>query len=197
MKLKNYETHADFTDKLIFLMKFLESSSQVGSITPSSRFLAEKMVEPIHWDQVKAVAELGAGTGVFTNHINALKSPNCKLAVFEKDEEMRDQLYTSYPDLNYFCDALKLSEKVQSIGMGPLDAVISGLPFALFEESDRDEIIDEVIRSLKPDGIFVAFQYSLQMKSLLKQKFSKVDISFVPLNIPPAFVYVCHKEEVK
>lgn len=41
-------------------MKLLESPSQVGSITQSSRFLAEKMVEPIHWDQGKAVAELGA-----------------------------------------------------------------------------------------------------------------------------------------
>lgn len=179
--------------KLTFFMKFIEFPAQVGSITPSSRFLAEKMLDPIDWEKVQAVAELGAGTGAFTKHMHARKSPNCKVAVFEKDDEMRDQLYTLYPDLKYFGDALKLSEKVQSMGIGSLDAVISGLPFALFEEFHRERIIDEVIRSLKPNGTFVAFQYSLQMKNLLLSRFSHVDISFVPLNLPPAFVYVCRK----
>lgn len=193
MEIKNYDIHFNLSDKIIFLSKFIESPFKVGSITPSSRFLAKKMLEPIDWENVRAVAELGAGTGAFTRHIHTVKSPNCKVAVFEKDDEMREQLYTKYPDLKYFEDALNLSENVQSIGISSLDAVVSGLPFALFEESDRETIINEVIHSLKPDGTFVTFQYSLQMKTLLSRKFSHVYISFVPLNLPPAFVYVCRK----
>ncbi|HBV87951.1 MAG TPA: hypothetical protein DEF42_15180 [Desulfosporosinus sp.] len=117
MEFKNYEAHANLTDKLTFLMKFIESPTQVGSITPSSRFLAEKMVRPIDWDQVKAVAELGAGTGAFTNYINALKSPNCKVAVFEKDEEMRDQLYNLYPWESIY---LKLKNSLNILDTMPL-----------------------------------------------------------------------------
>ena len=193
MEHKDYKTRTNSNDKLTLLIKFMKSPSQVGSVTPSSRFLAKKMLEPIDWGNVRSVAELGAGTGAFTKHIHELKSPKCEVTVFEKDDEMRNQLFALYPDLKYFGDARKLSEEVQSIGVGTLDAVVSGLPFALFKESDRERIIDEVIYSLKPNGIFITFQYSLQMKNLLTTKFSQVDISFVPLNIPPAFVYVCRR----
>ena len=47
MELKYYELHWDITEKYNFLMKFMESPTQVGSITPSSRFLAKKMIELI------------------------------------------------------------------------------------------------------------------------------------------------------
>ena len=193
MELINHEIHLNLTEKLTFLMKFMESPSQVGSITPSSRFLAKRTLEPIDWNTTRAIAELGAGTGAFTKHIQALKHQDCKVAVFEKDEEMRDELSTLYPDLLYFEDALRLSENVISMGMESLDAVVSGLPFTLFEKAVRERIIEGVLHSLKPNGVFVAFQYSLQMKKLLSQKFSRVEISFVPLNFPPAFVYICHK----
>lgn len=174
-------------------MKFMQSPAQVGSITPSSRFLAKKTLEPIEWNTARAIAELGAGTGAFTKHIQTLKHRDCKVAVFEKDQEMRDELNTLYPDLIYFEDALRLSENVKSMGMDSLDAVVSGLPFTLFKEAVREQIIDGVLDSLKNKGVFVAFQYSLQMKKLLLRKFSRVEISFVSLNFPPAFVYVCHK----
>ncbi len=193
MELINYETHLKLTEKLTFLMKFMESPTQVGSITPSSRFLTKKMLKPIEWNTARAIAELGAGTGAFTRNIQVLKHQDCKVAVFEKDEEMRDELNTVYPNFIYFEDALCLSENVNSMGMDSLDAVVSGLPFTLFKEAVREQILDGVINSLKPNGVFVAFQYSLQMKKLLSQKFSRVEISFVPLNFPPAFVYVCHK----
>jgi Phospholipid N-methyltransferase len=145
----------------------------VGSITPSSKFLAAKMLEPLDFVNIRALAELGAGTGAFTKYIHAFKLPDCKVAVFEKDKQMRDKLYSSYPEMMYFEDALRLSEQIQSIEIDSLDAVISGLPFALFEESVRERIIEAVIGSLKPNGIFVAFQYSQQMKTLLKNRFFK------------------------
>ena len=193
MELINHEMHSILTEKLTFLMKFIESPSQVGSITPSSRFLANNMLKFIDWKTVRVIAELGAGTGAITKHIQELKHQDCKVAVFEKDEEMRDELSTLYPDLLYFEDALRLFENVKSMGMESLDAVVSGLPFTLFKETVRERLLDGVLHSLKPNGVFVAFQYSLQMKKLLSRKFSRVEISFVPLNFPPAFVYVCHK----
>ncbi|MGC7872197.1 class I SAM-dependent methyltransferase [Desulfosporosinus sp. SYSU MS00001] len=193
MELIKFNLNLTLTEKMTFLIKFLKSPCQIGSVTPSSKFLAAKMLEPINWQRVNAVAELGAGTGAFTRHIQAVKKQNCKLAVFEKDDEMRNMLSTLCPDLNYFKDAAHLSEGTLSIGLDSLDAIISGLPFALFDEDAREQIIDEVIQSLKPQGIFVAFQYSLQMKPLLSRKFSQVKISFVARNLPPAFVYVCHK----
>ncbi|WP_088187176.1 methyltransferase [Desulfosporosinus sp. FKA] len=193
MSIKNSNLSLNSANKLFFLRKFIESPFQIGSVTPSSKFLAAKMLEPLDWRSIRAIAELGAGTGVITKYIQAFKHPDCKAAVFEKDHEMRSKLKTCYPEMMYFEDALGLSEQLQAAEIGSLDVVVSGLPFALFETSVRKRIVDAVIDSLKPNGIFVTFQYSLQMKTMLINNFSQVEISFVPLNIPPAFVYVCRK----
>lgn len=180
-------------ERINFFQKFIEAPSQIGSITPSSRFLAKKMLESIDWSKTRAVAELGAGTGVFTRDIYRLKRPDCKVAVFEKDKVMRGTIARRYSRVYCFDDVLYLRQKVRSIGMRSLDVVVSGIPFALLEEAKRENIIDQVAKVLKPNGLFVAFQYSLQMKALLQKKFSQVEVSFVPLNIPPAFVYYCRK----
>ncbi len=182
-------------ERLTFLAKFIQSPGQVGSIAPSSRFLAAKMLAPIDWETARTVAELGAGTGALTKYIYAFKQPDCKVIIFEKDQQMREQLESSYPGIVCFEDALHLKENLYSQlnNINSVDAVVSGLPFALFENKMRKSIIEQVADALKPDGIFIAFQYSLQMKNLLMNTFSRVEISFVSLNIPPAFVYFCHK----
>jgi phospholipid N-methyltransferase len=74
-----------------------------------------------------------------------------------------------------------------------LDGVISGLPFANFSPSLRDLILDNVQAALKPEGKFIAFQYSLRLKSRLERRFESVTTSLVPLNVPPAFVHVCER----
>lgn len=49
----------------------MKSPKNVGSVAPSSRFLAKKMVNQVEWDHIKAVAELGAGTGPITRYIQS------------------------------------------------------------------------------------------------------------------------------
>ncbi|MBL0387261.1 methyltransferase domain-containing protein [Tumebacillus sp. ITR2] len=180
------------TEKWMFLNKFLESPKSVGSVTPSSRFLTDKMLKPVKWSEALAVAELGSGTGVFTRGIERVKRADCQLVLFEQDPEMRFRLAQEFPDTVCRHDAQELVREVESLGIKQLDAVISGLPFANFEQDVRDRILDQVVQSLKPGGVFVTFQYSLQMRRQLREKFDRVQVGFVPLNVPPAFVYVCY-----
>lgn len=182
-------------EKMVFLYKFLQSPKSVGSVTPSSRFLTEKMMRPIDWSTLRAIAELGAGTGVFTRAIRERMHPDSKALIFEQDDAMRCQLRRSEPSLTFEKDARDLSASMGRLGLSHLDAVVSGLPFANFDPVLRDRILDEVSRSLRPGGVFVTFQYSLQMKAHLENKFAKLQIGFVPLNFPPAFVYVCSTGE--
>ncbi|CAG7629243.1 class I SAM-dependent methyltransferase [Paenibacillus allorhizosphaerae] len=179
--------------KWMFLKKFIQNPRDVGSIIPSSNRLTNKMLEPIPWDQARNVVELGAGTGIFTKAIYELARPDCKVAIFEKEDEMRSQLLEMYKGF-YFCkNALDLQACLPKIGMAKADCIISGLPFANFAQSDREQIIRQVHDSLSDDGIFVTFQYSLQMKKMLQSAFAHVSVSFVAWNMPPAFVYVCRK----
>ncbi|WP_179952657.1 class I SAM-dependent methyltransferase [Cohnella abietis] len=181
----------------IFLRKFLVQPKQIGSVVPSSKFLASKMVGSIPWDNVEAVAELGAGTGAITRYIAERVRPSTKVYLFEKDARMRRKLKEDYPDFICSANATNLFPVLKSngdtIGGKQLDCIISGLPFYNFPQVVRDQLMEQIEISLKPGGLFVAFQYSLQMRKQMAKLFNIERIYFVPLNFPPAFVYVCRQ----
>ncbi|MEW9672448.1 class I SAM-dependent methyltransferase [Ammoniphilus sp. 3BR4] len=181
-------------DRLTFLFKFIQSPTHIGSITPSSSFLAKKMFEQISWDTMDAIVELGAGTGVFTRYIHQQKKESTKAIIIEKDAQMRKELQASFPSCYFSSDAEKLDSLLQKLNIPQVDCIISGLPFANFSPELRIEIMNAVMDCLKPGGLFIAFQYSLQMKTMLKQYFKKMDIAFELFNFPPAFIYTCEKQ---
>ncbi|AIW41735.1 MULTISPECIES: hypothetical protein [Paenibacillus] len=53
----------------MFLQRFIKNPKRVGSVLPSSRFLASKMVQSVSWDDVSKIAEFGSGTGAITRFI--------------------------------------------------------------------------------------------------------------------------------
>ncbi|OEF95608.1 class I SAM-dependent methyltransferase [Desulfuribacillus alkaliarsenatis] len=180
-------------EKATFLYKFIKKPKQIGSITPSSRYLVRKMLETVDFNKTNSVVELGAGTGVITQEIYNSKKSDTDFYIFEYDDEMRAVLKNIYKTAAYCKDAYELKDTLSSYGASEVDCIISCLPLATFSETGRQAIMEQVIESLSDDGIFVAYQYSLQMKQLLSKNFSKVTIQFVPLNIPPAFIYICQK----
>jgi len=181
-------------EKFLFFSKFLKSPGQVGSITPSSPFLAKAMVNAISWDTVCCAAEFGAGTGAITKFIHASAQKRAKVLVFETDVQMRQRLAEQYPGFECHPDCRDLQRILERERLGELDCIISGLPFFNFPQQLRDDIMAQAVASLKEDGLFVAFQYSQQMKRQLNEQFVIEDIKFVPMNVPPAFVYVCRKK---
>ncbi|MHA6528816.1 class I SAM-dependent methyltransferase [Paenibacillus sp. BAC0078] len=182
-------------DNLLFLRSFVKNPKNVGSIIPSSRFLANAMVKQAIWQESTAVAELGAGTGAITRYIQTNANENTKVLLFEMDQTMRSNLQNEYPNFTCHPNAAALVDAMKKEGLNQLDYIFSGLPFFNFERSLRDTLIEQIHQALKPGGLFIAFQYSLQMKKQLSEKFIIEKIEFVPLNIPSAFVYVCRKKE--
>ncbi len=179
----------------LFLRKFMNRPKQIGSIVPSSAFLAQCMVEAVPWTSVGAVAELGSGTGAVTREIAKRVRPDAQVYLFEMDSRMRSRLADKYPRFKRAANAANLLRVMERNGTQQLDCIVSCLPFFNFPASLRDELMRQVIEALKPGGLFIAFQYSLQMKKRLSRHFKLETIKFVPWNMPPAFVYVCRKEE--
>ncbi|WP_425313148.1 class I SAM-dependent methyltransferase [Paenibacillus mangrovi] len=180
-------------EKMLFLYKFSRAPKQIGSITPSSVFLAKKMLEQVEWNQVQHIAELGAGTGAITRYIDAVNLQRANVMLFEKDALLRGQLARRFPAYSCYADACKLQEALQDEGIEQLDCILSGLPFFNFPQQLRDQLMEQITTSLKPGGLLIAFQYSQQMKKQLSSLFDIEHVYYVPLNIPPAFVYVCCK----
>ncbi|WP_124727165.1 class I SAM-dependent methyltransferase [Staphylospora marina] len=177
--------------KIRFLSRFLTCPREVGSITPSSGFLVNAICKTVFWNRVELVVELGAGTGVVTAEIARNLKPGAKAVIFEKDAVFSRQLKRDFPLFTHCRDAMRLTEELETHGIREADCIISCLPMANFSTEQRVELLDHVKKVLKPDGMFVQYQYSLQMKKTLKSRFKVVHTHFVPLNLPPAFVHVC------
>ncbi|QLG40532.1 methyltransferase domain-containing protein [Paenibacillus sp. E222] len=153
------------------------------------------MVNHAPWLEAKAVAELGSGTGAITRYIFNQAQDFTKVLLFEKDETMRTNLKKTYPGASCYPNAAHLVESMNQENIQQLDCIFSGLPFFNLKPELRNTLVDQIYEALKPQGLFIAFQYSLQMKNTLSERFIIEKIDLVPLNIPPAFVYVCRKKE--
>lgn len=181
-------------EKILFLSKFIHAPKQIGSVTPSSKYLAEKMLAPIQWNEARSIAELGAGTGAITKYLYSTKKEGSKILLFEKDTYLRENLSKQYADCSVYEDACQLQTVMRNEGIEQLDCILSGLPFFNFSAVTRSRLLEQILLSLKCGGLFIAFQYSWQMKHQLEQHFDIIKICFVPVNLPPAFVYVCRKK---
>jgi phospholipid N-methyltransferase len=179
------------TDMIVFLKRFLSAPGRVGSVAPSSRFLCREMIKQIPWHKVRTIVELGPGTGVFTGAILRKKRADATFMVIERDPDFRKLLQSRFPGILIKNEALQLNNYLAEMSMDRVDVIISGLPFAVFPAEIRSAILDEIVKALAPGGLFITFQYSLQLHSELQQRFSTVDVSFTALNIPPAFIYQC------
>ncbi|MEY4571090.1 MAG: hypothetical protein RLZ10_283 [Bacteroidota bacterium] len=182
--------------KKTFLREFIREKKTVGSITPSSRFLASKMIDNLDFSSVEVVVEIGPGTGVFTRKILQKIPEQVLLLVLELNEEFYDKLKCEFTQTNIKIihdSAENLRKYLEFYGFENADLIISSLPLSNIDETVRNNILSTITESLKPQGKFIQFQYSLQAKKELNHWFSKVNIKFTALNIPPAFVYSCVK----
>ncbi|MEJ8548636.1 class I SAM-dependent methyltransferase [Brevibacillus borstelensis] len=183
-------------DFMVFLRRFLAEPGRVGSIIPSSRFLCEKMLSSVDWNKSDVIIELGPGTGAFTESILEKKRIDAKYVLVERDPQFREMLSRRFPGVTMWDEALMLQQYIRETGIGKADAIISGLPFANFPAELRSGILNEVQSALAPGGLFITFQYSLQLKAELRTRFQRVETTFTPLNIPPAFIYTCRDGSV-
>lgn len=184
------------TTKKGFLKQFFKEHKVVGAMSPSSKFLGEKMLKNVDFENSDLLVELGPGTGVFTELIINRLKPNSKLLVFELNDHFYSNLKKKINDdrVTLIHDSAEnIAKYLAENEIGKIDAIISSLPLAIFDADLRSSVLEKSYDVLKQDGTFVQFQYSLQAKSLLKDKFSNVDIQFSLMNFPPAFVYNCKK----
>jgi phospholipid N-methyltransferase len=178
---------------LLFWQQFIKHPGCVGSILPSSRYLARKLVSNIEWDRCKTVVELGAGTGTFTKYLVDAKPARTKLLIFENNSVFRVLLTKRFREITLFDDATNLEEVLFAEGIKGVDCVVSGLPFAVFPDEKRQDILRQVQRVLGLDAQFITFQYSPQIYRELCSIFSDVQIRFTLLNVPPAIIYICRR----
>jgi phospholipid N-methyltransferase len=181
----------------------------VGAVAPSSRGLAELLAgvvprpgsEP-RQDRV-VVVELGPGTGAITEAIEQRLPDRARHLAVDSNPAMVEFLRERCPGLEAVQgDAAELGALLAERSVGPVDAVVSGLPWSLFRAAQQDAILTSVSAALRPDGVFTTFAYlharpltaARRFRSRLRAHFDEVVTTRnVWRNLPPAFGYVCRR----
>ena len=186
-----------------FVAAALRRPSTIGAVVPSSARLAEVLATVVPRVGAPVVVELGPGTGAVSEVISARLPSGARHLAVELDQGMVDYLRTHQPGLEVVQgDAATLAELLADHGVTHVDAVVSGLPWALFDGATQAAILGAVSEVIGSTGAFTTFAYvhgltlgaARRFRATLRATFDEVVVSgIVWRNVPPAFVYVCRR----
>ncbi len=189
------------SDCLPFFLQAWRSKGAVGAILPSSRRVAEVLVEKGRLAQAGRIIELGPGSGAITGEIMERKKRGAQVLAIERDRQFARDLSSRFPDLQVVrgC-ASHVEEIARREGFGQADCIVSTVPWSLMEAHMKSSTLYGVRRSLSEDGIFVtAVCYGLhwlpagrRLDGILRDVFANV-MTFPVIfgSFPPMAVYQC------
>lgn len=179
----------------LFATNFLKHPGMIGSVVPSSRYLVERMLEPIDWRRTERIIEYGPGEGTFTRQILDRMGPDARLLLIELNADLAAYLKREFNDPRLTVvhgSAADVNRILAEQGWDDgADYAISGIPFSTIPEALRTEILRETRACLRPGGEFIVFQFSSKVFRYLKQTFDAVEKAIVLRNFPPAQCYRC------
>lgn len=181
-------------DTARFLRAFARDPLHTAAVAPSSAALAAAMTADVA--PGAAVLELGPGTGAFTRAIQERLGGTGRHLAVELDAGWAALLADRYPAVEVVrADARDLPALLDERGAGPVDAVVSGLPWVAYAGTDLHALI---AAALAPTGVFTQFAYTATRRlpparrqlADLRAHFADVRVGpVVRRNLPPAVVH--------
>jgi phosphatidylethanolamine/phosphatidyl-N-methylethanolamine N-methyltransferase len=175
----------------------------MGAVAPSSARLARVLASVVPRCGEPVVVELGPGTGVVSAAIDRRLPPGARHLAVELDPAMVRYLRRARPGLEVVPgDAAALRALLAERDVQQVDAVVSGLPWALFDTGTQRAILDQVAAVLAPGAAFTTFAYvhglpiaaARRFRRTLDEVFDEVlTSSTIWRNLPPALTYVCRR----
>jgi len=185
-------------DSFEFLRGFLRNPAQVGSVTPSSRFLEQRLVRSAAIAQARTVVELGPGTGGTTAAFLQAMSGSARLLAVELDPTFHEHLRQSLPDPRLFLElgsAERLAEFLAARRLPAPDSIISGIPFSTMPPEVSDRIAATIAQVLRPGGRFVAYQVRAHVADYVRPYLGEPEKRWEVVNVPPVRVFTWVKPE--
>lgn len=165
----------------------------MGTVIRSGPSMCRKMTEFIEPQKDKIIVELGAGDGVITSYILDVMEADATLFVFEINADLC-KVVSKIQDKRMILindGAQNLQKYLDEYQITQVDMIISAIPFLVLPEELTQEILLLCKEKLKANGVFVQMHYAKTIQKLYKSIFGNVESFFVPLNIPPGYVFKC------
>lgn len=179
---------------ILFGRNFFKHPRMLGSLIPSSRFLVSRLLRRVDWSRAQVIVEYGPGVGVFTSEILRRMRSDATLVVFETNENFVEYVRRALPDRRLHVihgSAAEIGTVLAQLGLTHADYIVSGIPYSTMPAAIRDAILNESRAALGAQGHFLVYQFSRAALPHLRRVFSKVELDFEPLNIPPASLFLC------
>lgn len=186
-----------------FVLAAIRNPQRVGAISPSSPRVADLLASVVPTVGEPVVLELGPGTGAVSSAIAARLPRGARHVAVELDVAMVTYLRHRHAGVEVInADVRDLRELLAARDIPRVDAVVSGLPWSLFDSDSQDHILRQVAEAIGPDGVFTTFAYgharalpsARSFRRALERTFGELQISrLVWQNMPPAFSYICRQ----
>jgi phosphatidylethanolamine/phosphatidyl-N-methylethanolamine N-methyltransferase len=186
-----------------FLAAAVRRPATMGAVAPSSPRLGAVLASVVPRAGSPVIVELGPGTGAVSAVIAEKLPPGGRHLAVELDPDMVTFLRHTRPQLEVVPgNAADLGSLLAERGVSSVDAVICGLPWALFDDATQASLLAEISRAIGATGAFTTFAYlhgmtlgaARRFRRTLRETFDEVLVTAtVWRNLPPAFVYVCRR----
>jgi phosphatidylethanolamine/phosphatidyl-N-methylethanolamine N-methyltransferase len=188
-------------DRIQFLRMFLAEPNAVGAIAPSSSSLAAEIVRQAGVARSETIVELGGGTGSFTKAITDVAPREAMIISIEINPTFARLLSSRFGGVHVITDsAERIGHYLLAAARTSADCVVSGLPWAAFDDDLQSRLLAAISRVLVAGGIFATFAYvhaswlpaARRFRDRLHETFATVETTpIIWRNLPPAFVYRC------
>jgi phosphatidylethanolamine/phosphatidyl-N-methylethanolamine N-methyltransferase len=180
----------------LFFSQFL-SGENVGSVAPSGKSLATKMVQGVDFENANTIVELGPGTGAITKYIIPRMKPGSQLISIELNAKFVAQLKQDFAQENvhFVEDSVEnLLSILDLFKVDKVDAYISSMPISILPKKMTTELTQNMINTLSDDGVYTQYQYSLHKRKWIEANWTIKSKAISFLNVPPGIVYTCKKK---
>ncbi len=185
-----------------FLGGVLRNPKSFSTLFPTGDYLSEKLAHLAQLETRSSVLELGAGSGAITATLLKHLSPDAEFCGLELDAQLVEHLKNQFPPHRFEEGS---ATRITEIFHGQtFETIIASLPWTLFDNSEKREIISEIQKSLTEDGELIFFitkhvdhtSSAKELKTLFEQENFEIETGpSVWLNLPPANLYKAKRKK--
>ncbi len=189
-------------DHLVFLRRAIRRPDLLATPFVTGDRLAAQLARVVPDGCQGTVVELGAGTGALSGPIRGRLGSGARHLAVELDGDLVTHLREHKPWLEVVQgDALDYDGLLAGAGIDKVDVVVSSLPWALFDQGQRRELLTAIGSRLAPHGVFATITTWMAMPHRVRElraafggTFDEVvETATVWRNPPPARLFVCRR----
>lgn len=155
---------------LLFLSEFIRAPFRTGALHESPPRVARMLAEHLGLEQARNIVEFGPGTGPVTREILAAIPKTSRFLAIEKNPRLAKVFRERHPGVAIIEGSVEdVRRHCNQHAMGPLDAVVSSVPWILLPKPVQDRTIAETVAAMRPGARFSMITYRHERLGIVKR----------------------------